>query len=302
MITEKFTEQVIKGIEHKTILPKGTALVLEGGGTRSFYSAGVFEAFMDCGLMFPYIAAVSGGAANAMSYISGQPRRNRVIVDKYVHKKDYVGYRNLFKYGSLFGYDFIFKTVPGEHVFWDREVFDNTKIRFVTGATDCLTGESVWFEKEDIGPDFKATVASCSVPLLSKIVHINDRKLLDGGISAPIPIEKSIEDGNDFHVVVLTRNEGFRQQQVKHRRLIQRFYKNYPKIADAVLKRHEVYNRQLALCEKLEKESKALIIRPLIPLTVGRTTSDREKLLALYDEGHDEGRDVVKRLANILQI
>jgi len=51
------------------MLLAGDALVLEGGGTRGFFSAGVFDAFMDAGIMFPYIVAVSVGAANALSYI-----------------------------------------------------------------------------------------------------------------------------------------------------------------------------------------------------------------------------------------
>jgi len=302
MDLKTFTEPIIKGINHKTILPKGTALILEGGGTRSFYSAGVFEAFMTEGIMFPYIAAVSGGAANAMSYISGQPGRNRMIVDKYVHSKKYVGYSNLFRHKSLFGYDFIFNTVPNKHVFWDKDVFDSTDIRFVTGTTDCATGKPVWFEKEDINPDLKVTIASCSVPLVSKIVEHNGLELLDGGISAPIPIEKSIKDGNMFHVVILTRNQGFKQKEVRYKRLIKRFYKKYPLLVESIISRHEVYNKQLALCEQLEQEGKALIIRPQIPLTVGRSTSDRVKLLALHDEGLSEGEEAVRALRGLLNI
>lgn len=38
--------------------------------------------------------------------------------------------------------------------------------------------------------------------------------------------------------------------------------------------RHEIYNRQLALCEKLEKAGRAVIIRPLKPLNVSRTKAE----------------------------
>ncbi|MCL2169407.1 MAG: patatin family protein, partial [Defluviitaleaceae bacterium] len=60
--------------------------------------------------------------------------------------------------------------------------------------------------------------------------------------------------------------------------------------------RHEIYNRQLALCEQLEREGKALIIRPQKPMQVGRSTSDIKKLLDLYDEGHQEGKAAIKRI------
>lgn len=295
-----FTQPVINGVKYKKMLPEGTALVLEGGGTRGFYSAGVFEAFMDAGIMFPYIIGVSAGAANALTYIAGQKGRNRLIVEKYVSDKRYVSRRNMLRYRSLFGYDFIFGTIPEKHLFFDKEAFDNTNIRFLTGAINCASGETAWFEKETVADGFTVARASCSVPLVSKIVKYNELDLLDGGISDPIPIEKSIADGNEVHVVVLTRNQGYVKEPFRYRRLLKLFYGKYPKLIETMLKRHEIYNRQLAVCEQLEKKKKALIIRPLQPLSVDRTETDTDKLLALYDEGHIEGIQAVQTLEMLL--
>ena len=291
-----FTQPIIKGLKHTFMLPKGTALVLEGGGTRGFYSAGVFEAFMDAGIMFPYIIGVSAGAANALTYIAGQKGRNRVIVEKYVADKRYVSRRNLIRYRSLFGYDFIFGTIPEQHLFFDKVIFDDTDIRFLTGAIDCNSGKTVWFEKNEISDGFIVARASCSIPLLSKIVQYNGFELLDGGISDPIPIERSIADSNNFHVVILTRNHGYIKEPFRYKRLLKMFYGKYPNLVETLLNRHEIYNRQLALCEQLEREKKAIIIRPLKPLSVDRTTIETDKLLALYDEGHDEGKQAVSAL------
>jgi predicted patatin/cPLA2 family phospholipase len=295
-----FSQPIIKGSKYTTMLPQGTALVLEGGGTRGFYSAGVFEAFMDKGIMFPYIVGVSAGIANALTYVAGQRGRNRVIVEKYVGNHRYVSRRNLLRHGSLFGYDFIFKTVPEQHIFFDRDVFNAADIRFLTGATDCATGNPVWFEKDEIADGFVATVASCSVPLLSKIVKYKGFELLDGGVSSPIPIEKSIEDGNSFHVIVLTRNRGYIKPAFKHKSILKLFYRKYPNLINAMLKRHDTYNRQLALCEQLEREGKAVIIRPLLPLAVDRSATNTEKLLVLYDEGHEEGKEAIKIIEDLL--
>ncbi|MCL2198395.1 MAG: patatin family protein [Defluviitaleaceae bacterium] len=289
-----FTHEIIKGTPHKKMLRKGTGLVLEGGGMRGFFSAGVFEAFMDEGIMFPYIAGVSAGAANAYTYIAGQRLRNRQIVEFYAHDKNYISYRNLLRKGSLFGYDFIFRGIPARHIFFDRENFDNTDIRFLTGAMDCATGETVWFEKHDISDDYMEIVASCSVPLAAGMIKHRGMELLDGGVSSPIPIEKSIADGNDFHVIVLTRNHDYVAAAAKHTALIKFFYRKYPKLVEAMLTRHERYNQQILLCKKLVAEQKAIIIRPQLPIAVGRTTTDTAKLLALYDEGHDEGKKVVQ--------
>ena len=297
-----YTHPIVKGVKHANMLPQGAALVLEGGGTRGFYSAGVFEAFMDAGVIFPYIIGVSAGAANAISYISGQKGRNREIVEKYVGHHRYVSRRNLLRHRTLFGYDFIFETVPNKHVFFDRENFDSVDIRFLTGAIDCATGKTVWFEKHEQAEKFIVTRASCSVPLIAKIVKYNGMDLLDGGVSDPIPIEKSIADGNNFHVIVLTRNKGYSKEASCFGWLVKLFYKKYPRLIETVLEQHEIYNRQLALCEKLEQEKKAIIIRPQKPISVDRTSRDIGKLLELYDEGHVEGAEAVPLIAEALRV
>lgn len=289
MEQKKYSQPVIRGSRYARMLPKGVGLVLEGGGTRGFYSSGVFEAFMDRGIMFPYIAGVSAGAANAFSYVAGQRGRNRQIAAHYVSDARYVSYRNMFRHGSMFGYKFIFETIPERHVFFDQEMFDAADIDFYIGAVDCELGKTVWFEKKELERGYPELVASCSVPLVAPVVRAKGRDLLDGGITAPIPIEKSMSDGNEYHVVVLTRNKGFRRKPFSHGNLARLVYRKYPRLIEALRAWHDEYNRQLELCEELEAKGKAHIIRPQVPLQVSRLTRDTEKLLKLYDEGHEEG-------------
>ncbi|MCL2006670.1 MAG: patatin family protein [Treponema sp.] len=298
MENTKFQEPVQKGQKYKTMLKQGTALVLEGGGTRAYYTAGVLEAFMEKGIMFPYIIGVSAGVGNALSYISGQSGRNRTLIEKFTDHR-YAGLGNLIKYGSIFNYDFIFGTVPNELLFWDKEVYDKNETRFLIGATDCNTGEALWFEKHDLCEEFMVARASCSVPFLSKIVKYKGLHLLDGGIAAAIPIEKSVADGNTFHVIVLTRNANYVKAKSHFERMAKLFYRKYPKLVEVLLKRHEAYQSQIALCEQLEREGKAIIIRPQNPIRVGRVTTNTEKLLALYEEGLEEGRGALRGVVNL---
>jgi predicted patatin/cPLA2 family phospholipase len=273
------------------MLPEGTALVLEGGGTRGFYSAGVFDAFMAAGIMFPYIIGVSAGAANVLSYVSGQRGRNRVIVERYVGRHEYVSKRNLLR-GSMFGFDFIFNTIPEKHIFFDREALKNAPVRMLCGALNCENGRTVWFEKPDFERDLLPVRASCSVPIISPMVKFGGYNLLDGGLADPIPIEKSIADGNKFHVIVLTKNKGYIPAPFANRHFLKMFYRKYPEVVKVLLRRHEVYARQLAKCDELEAAGNALIIRPQNVHAIGRTTSDTAKLLALYDDGQIEGAAV----------
>jgi len=132
--------------------------------------------------------------------------------------------------------------------------------------------------------------------------QIGELELLDGAVSIPVPIEKSIADGNDFHVIVLTRNKSYTKSAFRHKWILKLLYRKYPKLVEAMLNRHEVYNRQLQLCEELEREGKALIIRPKKPLSLDRLGKNIEKLLMLYDEGHEEGRVAIKRMNELGRI
>jgi predicted patatin/cPLA2 family phospholipase len=98
---------------------------------------------------------------------------------------------------------------------------------------------------------------------------------------------------------VFTRNQGYIKPAFKHKSILKLFYRKYPKLIETLLNRHEIYNRQLALCEQLEHEGKAIIIRPLLPLAVDRAAADSKKLLALYDEGHDEGKQAIKLIKDM---
>ena len=69
-----------------------------------------------------------------------------------------------------------------------------------------------------------------------------------------------------------------------------------PALEDAMLRRHNTYNRQIELCEQLEREGKAIIIRPQKPVSVGRTGADTAEILALHDEGLEEGREAVTKI------
>ena len=296
----EYTEKKIKGVMPKKYLNKGYALVLEGGGMRGFYSSGVFDAFIDEGLMFPYIIGVSAGASNVLSYISGQKGRSRVLIEKYVDDSRYMSYKNMFKLGSFFGYEYVFKTIPDKHLFWDREIYNKVKTKFYTGTTDINTGETVWFDKDEFNKSVDPLIASCALPFMAKPVCYKGYELLDGGISNPLPIEKAINDGNKFFVIVLTRNVGYLKKPFKFKRLLNKYYGKYPKFVEIMLKRHEIYNEQLALCEKLEKEGRAIIIRPQKELKISRTSKNIKKPLMLHDEGYEEGKEAIIKLKEVL--
>ncbi|WP_404328953.1 patatin family protein [Mesobacillus maritimus] len=272
-------------------------LVLEGGGMRGVYTAGVLEYFLEQGIEFPYVIGVSAGAANAASYLSKQKGRNRKVNIDMVSDPRYISWQNFIKTRQAFGMDFIFDEIPNKIVPYHYDEFYKNEAEFVVGTTDCLSGEPVYFSKEDYEQDMlKVIRASSSLPFLSPEMHFKHKILLDGGISDPIPLRKSIQDGNKRNVVVLTRNEGYLKKPSKFQFLVKRKYPQYSGLQTALAKRYQVYNDTIAFLTEEEKKGNVMIIRPTESLEVGRMERNPAKLEKLYQQGYDDARKAEGRL------
>ncbi|WP_273852730.1 patatin-like phospholipase family protein [Guptibacillus spartinae] len=275
-------------------------LVLEGGGMRGVYTAGVLEYMMEHNLYFPYVIGVSAGACNAASYLSRQNGRNRTVLIDYVNHPEYISYKNLIRKKQLFGMDLIFDEIPSMHVPFDFNTFQNATEQFVIGTTDITTGKPYYFNKNDDGEQILSILrASSSLPFMAPPVQINDRFHLDGGITDPIPVKKSEADGNKSHVVVLTRNEGYRKQKSKLSWMIQRLYRKNPALAKAITTRYVHYNQTLDHIEA--NRDNYFIIQPSTPLEVARIEKSQLRLTTLYNQGYEEMKRHHKELENWLE-
>ncbi len=281
------------------MLLSNLSLILEGGGMRGMFSAGVFDAFLEKELVFPHIAGVSAGACNILSYMSGQKGRTRRIIEDYVGDDRYCSVKNWLRTRSLFGFDFILNDIPRHLIPFDYDAFYKYPGRLEVGSTDCGTGESVWYTQMDMGRNFTPVRASASLPFLAPIVHFDKRRLLDGALTDPIPFDRGQRAGYDKFVIVLTRNKGYRKSSTVPAALVKLWYKHYPLLQQILAERPQNYNKQIEAVEKLEQEGKAVIIRPQQPLTIDRLDLDKEKLLALYDHGYDCGLQAANKIIKL---
>ena len=279
---------------------ENVGLVLEGGGLRGVYTSGVLDFFMDKNLYIPNVYGVSMGACNAASYISKQRGRNKKAIIDYIRDPRYLSIRNLLKEKSLFGMKFIFDEIPNKLVPFDNDTFNNSKEKLTIAVTDCVSGKPAYFTKNDGNDILTVIQASSSLPFISKTVKIGEGVYLDGGVSDPIPIHKSIEDGNTKNIVVLTRNPGYRKKQSNYKRIGKRFYPDYSGLLDALDRRYTVYNDDIDYIEKLEKEKSVFIIRPEEPLKVKRIDKNQKKLEKLYEEGYKDAEKCYEKLKEFL--
>lgn len=266
---------------------RSAGLILEGGGMRGVYTAGVLRFLMDQHLYLPYVIGVSIGACNAANYVARQPERNRIVNIRYVNDARFISYRRLLFEGELFGMRFIFDTIPHVLAPFDFETFMESSQLCIATATDCETGEAVYYEKGELGDDFlKLLQAGCSLPLIQKPVRYDGRVLMDGGIADSVPIQKSIDDGNERHVLVLTQPKGYRKKRSGGAGLVRLRYRQYEGLCRAFAIRHIRYNETMEMIDRLEDGGDVFVIRPSQSLPVDRAERNKDKLYAVYDQGY----------------
>ncbi|MFQ6372060.1 patatin family protein [Shewanella sp. YIC-542] len=281
-----------------------TALVLEGGGLRAMYTAGVLDAFLDAGLMFPYLVGVSAGAIYPMSYLSRQPGRNLQIQQRFLNDKRYMGLGHWLKHGNYVNVDFTYRRMAHELIPFDFSTFLNSGAEFKVGAFNCISGTTDFFGMADFTSHDKLLdilIASSSLPFISPPMRLGQTPYLDGGIAAPIPIAQAKKDGYERQVVILTQDAAYRKSPFKLPWLARRIYRRYPAVAQALIMRHQCYNQALAQLQQAVAAGRALVIQPRLPLGLSRLERDVEKVSAVYRLGLGEGAAHLARVRAFLQ-
>lgn len=275
-------------------------LVLEGGGMRGVFTSGVLDCFLDFGLSFSYVIGVSAGGSNGLSYASGQRGRARKCNIDVLRDRPYINLRYMFSQGCIMDYDFLFGDLPLRELpynFSEYKKFIN-RGKYTLVATNCLTGAPEYFGSAKSEKDLLMKCrASCSMPFVSTITHIDNIPYLDGGISDPIPIRKAQSDGCAKNVVVLTRNRGYRKRG-GYFLLPYLFYPKYPNLRKTLSRKSKIYNEELQYAEECEENGSAILIRPLTPLHVGRFGRDIGSLESLYEEGYSCAKAKLAEIEN----
>ena len=265
-----------------------TGLVLEGGGIRGIFTAGILDVLMEEGIEFDGAVGVSAGAAFGGNYKSGQARRTIRYNLRYAKDPRYSSFRSLLATGDLFNAQFCYHDIPEKHDPLDWDSFYKNPMEFYLVATDCETGKPVYHlcdESEDNYETLEWFRASGSMPLVSRVVEIGGYKLLDGGIADSIPLRFMEEQGYERNLVILTRPADYVKKPNPLMPVIRRALSSYPEVVRAIGDRHINYNQELAYVRQREAGKYAYVIRPEGDLDIGRIEHDRHKIRTVYKEG-----------------
>lgn len=261
-------------------------LVLEGGGMRGMFTSGVIDVMMENGIEYDGAVGVSAGACFGCNYKSRQSGRAMRYNLRYCADPRYCSFRSLIKTGDLFGADFCYVELPQKLDLFDYEAFRENPMEFHVVCTDVETGEAVYYPLTHARDDEMRMIrASASMPLVSRIVEVGGRKLLDGGIADSIPLRYFESIGYDRNVVVLTQPEDYIKGKNRLLPLMKPALKDYPRVLDAIAGRHINYNESTAYVKEREQAGAAFVIRPKAKLEVGRVEHNPAKLRAVYEQG-----------------
>ncbi len=189
--------------ENSKLAKRKIGLALGSGGARGLTHIGVLKAIDELGIKIDYVAGCSIGAMIGGAYSIGMPIEE---MEKIALHTNWIQMLKLFKptlsLSSLVNDNYLSEFLVT--IFGDK-TFDDLKIPFSAVASDIQTGEAITIQSGDIAT---AVRASISIPVLFSPVTIANRKLVDGGIVNPIPVDILKVNNMDITIAVNLRRFG----------------------------------------------------------------------------------------------
>ena len=276
-------------------------LVLEGGAMRGLFTSGIIDVMMDAGIEPDGLIGVSAGAAFGCNYKSRQKGRAIRYNKMFARDKRYCSWQSWLKTGNLYNAEFGYHIIPAKYDIFDDKAFDKNPMEFYVVCTDVETGKPIYKKLEKATPlTYDWIRASASMPLASRVVELEGKKVLDGGVADSIPLAFFESIGYERNVVILTQPDGYIKEHNRLMPLMRLGLKKYPQMIEAMDKRHLMYNEEVEYVRQAEREGRCLVIRPQEKLPIGHISHDPEEMQRVYDIGIETGRKYLTNIKHFL--
>jgi len=272
-----------------------TALVVEGGAMRGIFAAGVLDAFMEQSFLpFDMVIGVSAGSINAAAYLANQHGRNYKVFTDYSLRPEYISWKKFLRGGHLMDLDWSWD-ITGRELPINADSLFKKNIDFEIGITRNSDGSSKFIQAspENLSDVMKA---SCSVPLFYRnFLKVDGEIVADGGVSAPIPVERAIEKGATKVMVIRSRKSDYRMKNGNENKLSRFLFRKHPGLAKAIQKRPDTYNQTIELINHPPAGVEIIDICPADSFSTKRFTQDKEILDRDYKLGKEQGIEAIER-------
>ncbi|MFC0265018.1 patatin-like phospholipase family protein [Alloscardovia macacae] len=295
-----------------------TGIIDVGGGYRDIFGAGVLDGILELqqqelqrqepehqaphsqqpqpeqqhpattALHFTHAYGISAGSGNLTSFLAGQHKRNYRFYMEYAFRHRYASMRNMLRTRNFVGLDYAYGTLSnsdGEYPL-NYEAFAASPTTLTVVASDASTGLPHYFAKQDMHQDdYTVIMASSCVPVVNRPVVINGVPYFDGGLTDPIPVQKAFDDGCEKVVLITTHPADFVRDPHKDTAPARALQRSYPYAAEALRRRAQTYNDEMAVARRYAADGRLLILAPDETYGLNTLSKTRQGLLDMYNDG-----------------
>lgn len=279
-------------------------VVLQGGSMRGLYSAGVLDVMMDHQIEVDGMIGVSVGALFGPNYFSKQ--RGRALRYNKRMAKDL---RFISMWSFLFTGNIVSKGFAYYKMTYHIDPFDNRTFRkankdFYATVTNIETGKAEYLPMRNLEENgLEILRASAAIPFFCRVVKINGKKYLDGGVGDNVPVLKAKELGYDKIIVILTQTANERKEPLSSlmMKALQFKYPRYPLFLEALKNRHTMCNENIESILEMEKNGDIFVFCPQDDLGVNLIERDANKMQEVYDQGANDCMNRIEELKAFLK-
>lgn len=271
-----------------------SALVVEGGGMRGIFAAGVLDTFMDYDYRpFDFVIGVSAGASNLIGYLSDQPLRSYQVITRLATTKSFYNPTRFVQGGNLVDVKWLIDESNKQYPINHERLFSS--IPFFATATNIATGKAEYFRVTEA--NFTSAIeATSALPLVYRETPcFSGNCYTDGGVADSIPVIEAHRRGAREITIILSKPLTYRMKKPKSEWMMKRLFARYPHVADAVIRRAEIYNRSLDFIQNPPAGTTINIIAPPVNFPVKRLTMKKLILDEGYMMGINQGYDFIKQ-------
>ena len=182
-----------------------SALIVEGGALRGIFSTGVLDGLLEMGFNpFDLFVGVSSGASNLAAYLAEMIGRNGRIYMDYSLRPEFIDMGRFFRGGHLLDLDWLWAITIREIRLDLNRIYAGGR-DFIVVMTDVDTGQAIYraTQPDDLEESLKA---SSAMPVFYRGYPVIDsRRMVDGGVADPLPVEYAIGRGARRIMVIRSR-------------------------------------------------------------------------------------------------
>ena len=275
-----------------------SALVVEGGGMRSTFAAGVLNAFGNAAFdPFDLYIGVSAGACHLASYLAAQYDRNFDITLRYSIASEFINPWRFLNGGHLMDLDWMWEQTIKHYRLNLDYIFNklrSQKKEYIVVATSMTTGQALYTQPDENTLEHYLKVSSAMPIFYRNILDVRDEKAIDGGIADSIPVREAYHRGATDITVIRSRSSDYVK---KHSRvaaaIVSLYYRKYPELVEQFRKRAENYNASVEFIHNAPPGVRINQIAPPANIAISRTTTNEASLRIAYETGIDYGNKFI---------